>query len=365
MTWCRTGSAAVSAMALSLSVMVAPIAANAAARPRAVPELPGFYQRVLTLPEAKLYAEPSLTSAVRQARVPTLSVLYVYDCQPGDCSGWFEVGAKADGTIDGWIDSAHAEDWRSMLVMQYAPRGQRNRVVMFNSYQALKALVTAGDGAAKAKAMIEQVEAGHADPNVLAAIEPKAAVNPHNAFYLMPILLWDDENFADGTPTRLLEVAGVNRRSPPPRPAPAPPSPVQKFRIGIVFVIETSNSMGPYIERTKEMIRETYRALEAAGTADRVEMGLVGYRANADRDNRLEYTTRVFQPLAPDAAPSQILAHLDDVHNARARSPGWDEDAIAGLYDAMNDLDWQPYAARIIVIVADSGVIGGNNPMAR
>jgi serine/threonine-protein kinase PpkA len=249
--------------------------------------------------------------------------------------------------------------------MQYAPRGQRNRVVMFKSHQALSALVTAGDGAAKAKAMIEQIEAGHADPNVLAAVEPKAAVNPHNAFYLMPILLWDEADFADGTPTRLLQIAGVNRLPPHPRPAPAPPPPAQKFRIGIVFVLETSNSMGPYLERTKEMIRQTYRALAAAGTADRVEIGLVGYRANADRDNRLEYTTRVFQPLALDAAPGQILAHLDDIHNARARSPGWDEDAIAGLYAAMNDLDWQPYAARIIVIVADSGAIGGNNPMAR
>src|SRR5262249_26491171 len=162
MTGGRTGSA-VAAMALSLSIMVAPTLASAAARPRPVPELPGVYQRVLTLPEAKLYAEPSLTSAVRQGGVPSLSVLYVYDCQPGDCSGWFEVGAKADGTIDGWIDAGHVEDWRSMLVMQYAPRGQRNRVVMFKSHQALSALVTAGDGAAKAKAMIEQVEAGHAD----------------------------------------------------------------------------------------------------------------------------------------------------------------------------------------------------------
>ncbi len=365
MTWSRTRSAAVSAMALSLSVMVAPIVADAAARPRTVPELPGFYQRVLTLPGAKLYAEPNLTSAVQQARLPALSVLYVYDCQPGDCSGWLKVGAKADGTIDGWIDTAHAEDWRSMLVMQYAPRGQRHRVVMFKTHQALSALVTAEDGAAKAKAIIEQVEAGHADPNVLAAVEPKAAVNPHNAFYLMPILFWDEGDFADGTPTRLLQIAGVNRLPPHPRPAPAPPPPAQKFRIGIVFVLETSNSMGPYIERTKEMIRETYRALEAAGTADRVEIGLVGYRANGDRDRRLEYTTRVFQPLALDAAPGQILAHLDDIHNARARSPGWDEDAIAGLYAAMNDLDWQPYAARIIVIVADSGAIGGNNPLAR
>jgi serine/threonine-protein kinase PpkA len=366
MSWSGTGAAAVSAIALSLSVMVAPIAADAAARPRTVPELPGFYQRVLTLPEAKLYAEPSFTSAVQKARVPTFSVLYVYDCEPGDCSLWLKVGAKADGTIDGWLDTAHAEDWRNMLVMQYAPRGQRNRVVMFKTHRALSALVTARDGAAKAKAIIDQIEAGHADPNVIAAVEPKAAVNPHNAFYLMPILFWDEADFADGTPTRLLQIAGVNRLPPRPQPAPAPPPPpAPKFRIGIVFVLETSNSMGPYIERTKEMIRETYQALEAAGTADRVEIGLVGYRANADRDRRLEYTTRVFQPLALDAAPDRILAHLDDIHNARARSPGWDEDAIAGLYSAMNDLDWQPYAARIIVIVADSGAIGGNSPLAR
>ena len=55
-----------------------------------------------------------------------------------------------------------------------------------------------------------------------------------------------------------------------------------KFRIGIVFVLETSNSMGPYLERTKQMIRETYRALELAGTTDRLSIGLVGYRTDAE-----------------------------------------------------------------------------------
>jgi serine/threonine-protein kinase PpkA len=113
------------------------------------------------------------------------------------------------------------------------------------------------------------------------------------------------------------------------------------------------------------MIRETYRALEAAGTADRVSVGLVGYRTNGDRDKRLEYTTRVFQALSSTAPPSDILARLDDIHEATAESPGWDEDAIAGLYTAVNELDWEPYAARIIVIVADSGAIRGNNPLAR
>src|SRR5262249_15997784 len=98
---------------------------------------------------------------------------------------------------------------------------------------------------------------------------------------------------------------------------------------------------------------------------DRVNVGLVGYRTNGDRDKRLEYTTRVFQALSRDATEGNILARLDDIHEAKAESPHWDEDAIAGLYTAMNELDWEPYAARIIVIVADSGAISGNNPLAR
>ena len=59
--------------------------------------------------------------------------------------------------------------------------------------------------------------------------------------------------------------------------------------------------MGPYLERTKQMIRETYRALESAGTADRVSIGLVGYRTDAEHIKGMEYTTRIFQPLEPNA----------------------------------------------------------------
>jgi serine/threonine-protein kinase PpkA len=358
MTEWQTRLAAISVLQLSLCIMLGPIAANGSVQPRTVPELPGFYQRVLALPEAKLYAEASDKSAVRQAKVPPFDVLYVYDCKPNDCTRWLQVGAKADGSIDGWIDAAHAQDWRSMLVMQYAPRGQRNRVIMFKDERALEAFVANDDGAVRAKSVIDEVEAGRADPNMLAAVEPKEAINPHAAFYLMPILSWKEARFANDTPTRLLQIASVNHPPPPPPPPP-------KFRVGIVFVLETSHSMGPYLKRIKQMLRETYRALEAAGTADRVSVGLVGYRTNGDRDKRLEYTTRVFQELSLSARPSDILAHLDDIHEARAESPGWDEDAIAGLYTAMNEFEWEPYAARIIVIVADSGAIRGNNPLAR
>jgi serine/threonine-protein kinase PpkA len=360
----RTRLAALAAFRLSLCIIFASHAADAAAQPRTVPELPGFYQRILTLPEAKLYEGPSEKSAVTLARVPTFSVLYVYDCQPSDCTGWLQVGAKAD-RIDGWIAAIHAQDWRSMLVMQYAPRGRRNRVVMFKDEGALSALVAANDGAAKARSMLDQIEAGHADPSIVAAVEPKEAVNRHDSFYLMPILSSKEANFADDTPTRLLQIASVNRR---PSRALAPPVPTQpaapKFRIGIVFVLETSNSMGPYLERTKQMIRETYRALESAGTADRVSIGLVGYRTDAEHIKGMEYTTRIFQLLDPNAKPDEILPRLDNIREAQAYSKGWPEDGIAGLYAAMNELDWTPYAARIVVVVADSGLIGGNSPLA-
>jgi serine/threonine-protein kinase PpkA len=349
---------------LSVLATLAPITVEAAVQPRAVPELPGFYQRILTLPEAQLYEEPSATSVVRQARVPTFSVLYVYDCQPTDCTGWLQVGAK-DDRIDGWIAAAHAQDWRSMLVMQYASRGRRDRVVMFKDEGALSALVAANDGAAKARSMIDQIEAGHTDPSIVAAVEPKEAVNPHDSFYLMPILSFREANFADDTPTRLLQIASVNREqtravAPPVSTQPAAP----KFRIGIVFVLETSNSMGPYLDRTKQIIRETYRALEAAGTADRVSIGLVGYRTDAEHIKGMEYTTRIFQPLDPNAKPNEILSRLDNIREAQAYSKGWREDGIAGLYTAMNELDWTPYAARIVVAIADSGLIGGNSPLA-
>jgi serine/threonine-protein kinase PpkA len=236
---------------------------------------------------------------------------------------------------------------------------------MFKDESALSAVVAANDGAANARSMLDQIEAGHADPSIVAAVEPKEAVNPHDSFYLMPILSAKEANFADDTPTRLLQIASVNRRPPRSLAPPVPSQPAApKFRIGIVFVLETSNSMGPYLERTKQMIRDTYRALQTAGTADRVSIGLVGYRTDAEHIKGMEYTTRIFQLLDPNAKPDEIVRRLDSIREAQAYSKGWPEDGIAGLYAAMNELDWRPYAARIVVVVADSGLIGGNSPLA-
>jgi len=241
---------------------LSPLAAAAVAEPRRIPDQPGFYQRILVKPDerdasdARLLAEPNDKAAVKQASIPLFTVLYVYDCKPTDCTQWLEagappdstqwieVGAKADGTTDGWIKATHAQDWRSMLAMQFAPRGQRSRAAMFQDLFDLEKLVTANDGAKQARELSSRIETGKADPRVVAA-EPKEAVNPHNAFYLLPILRWKTAEFADGTPTHLLEIAGVNHKRVPPPLTPKP-------KVGVVFVLETSHSMGPYLERTKQ-----------------------------------------------------------------------------------------------------------------
>ena len=121
----------------------------------------------------------------------------------------------------------------------------------------------------------------------------------------------------------------------------------------MVFVIDTTSSMGPYIDRAREVVRHLYDRLGAKGLLENTSFGLVAYRNNMDREpqrSRLEYVTCIFQRLDGEADPcarrlgvrSQgLLDALDHMTTAKVSTHRWDEDAAAGLYDALYELDWK------------------------
>src|SRR6516162_1800847 len=153
----RTGSrrhAAVLTTATLLLVLASPATAR---EPLKVEQAPELFQRILTLPGARLSpapAEPPVGAAL-----PVFSVLYVYDRQPAN-NGWRQVGSKPDRKPEGWLPSDMTQDWQTMLVMQYAPRGQRDRVVMFDDRPPLADLLQANNEHQRAVALLRDIGAG-------------------------------------------------------------------------------------------------------------------------------------------------------------------------------------------------------------
>lgn len=351
----------------------------ASARPRAgVPDgprplrradIPDLDRRVLTLPGATLRPGPGAPGTP----LPAFSVRYVYGEAEHDGQAMLAVGASATGGPEGWIAARETEDWRTMLVMQYAPKGDRGRVLFFKRRNDLIQFVRDPYVAEEAKLAYQQIEAGDYDGDYFVAIEPATDVDPDQT-YLMPILDSREEMFDSLEEVKLLEVAGLNADAgaAPQNDvsevenfgAPRRHSTIRDFRFGIVFVIDTTITMGRYIDETRAAVFSVIRAFEEAGLADHVDFGLVGYRDNTAPDPAIEYTARMFQPLDPAAPLDAVLANFQLMRPATASTRGFDEDAFAGIDLALNAMDWSPYDLRMAVLITDAGARRGSDPLA-
>ena len=60
--------------------------------------------------------------------------------------------------------------------------------------------------------------------------------------------------------------------------------PAQSLKTAICFVIDTTISMKPYINRTREAVQRIYDAITDAGLADKVAFGLVGFRNSIEKN---------------------------------------------------------------------------------
>mgnify|MGYP001477014421 CR=1 FL=1 len=153
---------------------------------------------------------------------------------------------------------------------------------------------------------------------------------------------------------------------------------LRHIRTGIVFVVDTTISMGPYIERLREAVQIAHDELKAAGLLDRTSFGLIAYRNDMSREpqkSQLEYVTRVFQPLTCGAEPGRLLDRMGAVKPARVSTRSFSEDAIAGLYEALGgqsaDLGpaermvWEDADARFIFLITDAGALPAGDPQSK
>ncbi|MFH1058853.1 MAG: vWA domain-containing protein, partial [Pseudomonadota bacterium] len=153
------------------------------------------------------------------------------------------------------------------------------------------------------------------------------------------------------------------RAGAPPAPA-APPSLLGNQRTAIVFIIDTTISMGPYIERARQVVRKVFDDVEKAGLSDRVAYGMVAFRNNLGKSPGLDYVTKVISDLRDGAQRAELEQALTQVHEAKASSHSFNEDAFAGVKTALDQLHWQPYASRIALVITDAGALRNDDPLA-
>jgi serine/threonine-protein kinase PpkA len=322
---------------IAVFIVLGPASAQVT-RPLTLEGKSALYQRVIAVPNARLVGTAG--APLRQAQpVSPFTVFYVYDRDIVDGREWLRVGLDSIGDIQGWMPADQGVEWRQTLTVGFKDPSEQPRVPLFADRNQLKMLAENNDVAAY-NALRERAIAGEVGDSGVVAVQPDGFVDIRRNFYLVPILSHEDVLVGDYQ-ARLLEVASVPLDYPDP------------YRAGIVFVIDTTVSMQPYIEQTREIMRGIYEQIDAAGLSERVGYGLVGFRDNTSVAPGLEYVSRVFSDLT--GSGDEFLRQVASVRAATASSQGFNEDPYAGIQTALEDIDWSNYFARYVILITDAG----------
>ena len=182
------------------------------------------------------------------------------------------------------------------------------------------------------------------------AMEPYDSQVSQNDFYLLPVL--DIDTQFDESGTRLLEVAsldpGVSKTSTSKRDE-AKFSDSQGMSTGIVFVVDTTISMKPYIEETKETIRKIFNRIQKSKAKDKIAIAVVAFRSNVQKAPLTEYNTRVISDFVTVTNREKLETFLEDLDEATASTHDINEDSLAGVKVAVDKLSWEKVDGKMLL----------------
>lgn len=320
-----------------------------------------LYQRVLTRPGAQIRKDPADEAGKPQ---PALTRLYVYGRVQKNGAEWLEVGLTAKGQTDGWVAADYTLPWKQQMTLAFTNPAGRERSLLFKDRDTLATLVNADDPGSTLAPLRKTIASGKNDPSVV-SIEPEAYVDLNKQFYLLPILSAEETFAASGHRMRLLEVASVTQQEAKADKAQAPKANgLRNFSASVVFVIDSTISMGPYIDRTRDAVKRIYDRIEKAGLSDKVRFGMVAFRSNIDKTPALEYVSRLYADPNQVKSGKEFLEKVSGLRQATASSARFSEDAYAGVMTALDKVDWANFGGRYVVLITDAGALRGNDPLS-
>lgn len=329
--------------------------------------------RVLVRPFSNVYKEAKEDSPKVQENVPAFQPFYVYTQPPASDSeqptGWYEVGGDNRGGVIGWMRAEDVMEWKQAMCLAYTSPENREPVLMFNDQKALADLAAASteDRTAKVKALYATIQSKEIPAEFpVVSMEPRRAVSILNdkQFYLLPIL-GHKEVELDGREGRILRMAAATGKergattlqdsnvvAQVTAGADARNTGLKDMKIEIVYVMDMSASMQPYIDATRKLIADTSEQIgKEPGLSERVRFGLWGFR-DSESIEGIEFNTKNFTPELQDA--TAFLQVLSGVKEAKVGSQGIPEDMFSGVDDAMRKTAWGDNTMRFIVLVGDA-----------
>ncbi|OBX03523.1 serine/threonine protein kinase [Gallibacterium genomosp. 3] len=332
-----------------------------------------LYQRVLSTPTCELLAD---NKAKTGKKIPTFSRYYVYKREKVTNKQFVLIGPDTFGKTVGWLDESCAVPWNMQMTLVFTNPSDRDRLLFFKDKATLDEIVNADDPNKLLQPIRKDLANNKNNPAVLAQ-EPAEFVDFQKNFYLLPILQGEEVMNAKGFYERVLEVASVskndqtlakstssNQASNTTNQNSKDPQEIVGFSAAVVFVIDSTISMDPYINRTREAIKQVYQQIEKEKLGQQVKFGLVAFRSNTDAVKGLEYTSKLFVDPNTVKNGQDFMQKVASLKQATVSSKEFNEDAYAGINQALNDIKWNNFGARYIVLITDAGAIDGNNPIS-
>jgi len=353
-------------LALAGTVLAQPAAGGGGRKPLLIEGKQTLYQRVLTRPGAAVAPKPGATGG---KELPPMTLLFVYGKQQAGTAGWLEVGADSEGKVIGFVPEADTIPWRHSLVLAFTNPANRERVLFYRDRPALLDMLNSDKLLVDAEQIRQQIAQSKLPPtSPVVSIEPETFVDLQKQFYLLPILEANTAMLGSGFKVRTVRVASVTKEKGLDAVAEmqaqrANPD-MGKFNSGIVFVIDASASMQPYIDLTRAAMAEVFARIEAAKLNDRVRFGMVAYRDDPAKVKGIEYLVRTFADPSKVATQQQFEGAVQGVKASEVSTRAYAEDGYAGLVEAIQGVDWTGFGGRYLIMITDASSREGNSPLA-
>lgn len=324
------------------------------------------YQRVLTRPATEVYDAPNGQLIDRYA---AFQPFYVFARQ----GEWVQIGPSAARAPIGWAQAGRVVDWKHNIVAAFTNPAERSRQLIFGTEDDLRGLMNHEALRDVQERLVAEASAGTVEGQLgVVSVEPAEFVNIRDELYVMPILDFVEDlhpmNYED---ILLMEIASINKDEQEGVETVEVTS--DNFDVGITFVLDTTSSMRNYIALTQRVLQNTVRRIADTEIGDLVNFGVVGFRDNPEAVPELEYRTKVLVNLERRTEETPVINALSEATDVTlASSPGFNEDSLAGVEDAIDLIDWDqakadgdPVNARYIILVTDAGPKDPRDPNAR
>lgn len=330
-----------------------------------------LYQKVLTRPGT---APRATVNGTPGKTLPPMSLLYVYGQKDQDGQSWLEVGSNANGKIVGFVSAKEVVTWNHGMVLAFANPAQRQRVLFFKDQAGLSQILDDKAGGDQAKKLLNQADQNQLPgDSPIRSVEPKTFVDLTKQFYLFPVISAQNKLLPSGFKVRQVQVAAVTKKDQVvaqttsgtgPIGQRMNPSSLKDFNNAVVFVIDASSSMQPYIDQTRKAVSQIYDQLEKDGLSGKVRFGLVAYQDDPKEVAGLSYLTKVFADPSKVADKAAFMQAVADLNAASVSTRAFSEDAYAGLDTAIKTIPWGQFGGRYVILVTDASAREGRSKLA-